>query len=511
MLAFYLTTGILGIIVLLLISLSRRKPSPLPLPPGPKKRPIIGNLLDLPTSYEWETYARWGKEYDSHILHLYAAGKDIVVINSATIANDLFNKKSSSYSSRPQFTMTSELLGWRWLISAMPYGEAWKERRKLFQKHFPASDGSIHKPRSMEFVRRLLPHLGDTQESIQELTRHTVGGIVLSIAYGIDIKPSDDPYISLAEQAIAGVIECSVPGAFLVDFIPALRYVPEWVPGAGFKTKAKRWRGLQERFHDEPFEVTKDRWANGIARPSFVEACLNSLEDGDNKKHREEVIKDTAGMFFAGGADTTVSALHSFLLAMLAYPEIQSKAQAELDQIVGTDRLPEFYDEERLPYLSAVLKETLRWRPVTPIAVPHLAAEDDIYEGYFIPKNTIMIGNVWAMLYDENDYPNPEVFNPERFLKDGKLNPEVRDPIEVAFGFGRRECPGKHIALSTLWITAASILSVFKITKAKNEDGSIIEPDMRYQSALVCHPQPFTCDIKPRSESAAQLIRSLSE
>ena len=126
---------------------------------------------------------------------------------------------------------------------------------------------------------------------------------------------------------------------------------------------------------------------------------------------------------------------------MVLHPTEQKKAQAELDAVVGTDRLPEFSDEDSLPYVTAVLKETLRWLPVAPQAIAHCTNADDEYNGYFIPKGTTVIGNSWAILHDEERYPEPFKYVPERFLKDGKINPQVLDPEVAAFGFGRRFVP----------------------------------------------------------------------
>ncbi|KAJ7894648.1 cytochrome P450 [Mycena olivaceomarginata] len=115
-----------------------------------------------------------------------------------------------------------------------------------------------------------------------------------------------------------------------------------------------------------------------------------------------------------------------------------------------------------------------------------------------------------ALLQDETMYPNPEAFRPERFLLNGKLNPAIRDPETVAFGFGRRICPGKHMATSTLWITIASILSTFDIRKAVGKDGEVVEPTYEYFPGLVSSPLPFECSITPRSSQAVEVIQATS-
>lgn len=124
---------------------------------------------------------------------------------------------------------------------------------------------------------------------------------------------------------------------------------------------------------------------------------------------------------------------------MVLHPEVQVKAQAELDLTLGSDRLPTFSDQESLPFLSAVVRECYRWRVVAPLGVPRMLTVDDEYKGYLIPKGSIIIANSYQILNDEKAYLDPSSFKPERFLKDGKLDPSVRNPTRVAaFGYGRR-------------------------------------------------------------------------
>jgi len=297
-------------------------------------------------------------------------------------------------------------------------------------------------------------------------------------------------------------------GALLMDLIPILKYIPEFMPGADFKKQARIGRKIVENFRERPYLASVEAIASGQAQPSFTPMALGDVDENSDTDHQQEVIKDVAGMIFAGGADTTVSAMHTFFLAMICFPEVQMKAQAELDRVVS-GRLPDFGDVPDLPYLSALVKEVIRWQPVFPYGIPHRSTEDDVYKGYHIPNGSFMIANAWAMLHNEDDYPDPSAFKPERFIKDGQLNPNIRDPALMAFGFGRRICPGSHMATSTLWIAAASILTTFNVSKCVDKDGRVIEPSREYLSALISHPLPFECIIKPRSHVSEELIRSV--
>ncbi|PSR93709.1 hypothetical protein PHLCEN_2v4604 [Hermanssonia centrifuga] len=124
---------------------------------------------------------------------------------------------------------------------------------------------------------------------------------------------------------------------------------------------------------------------------------------------------------------------------MAMYPDAQKKAQAELDRVLGSGRLPTFEDRDSLPYVEAIILESIRWMPAVPLGVSHRIFVEDEYKGYRIPKGTTIIPNAWAMLHNPDDFPSPEEFNPDRFIKNGSLDVKVQDPSTIAFGFGRRQ------------------------------------------------------------------------
>ncbi|KAJ2919360.1 hypothetical protein MD484_g975, partial [Candolleomyces efflorescens] len=163
----------------------------------------------------------------------------------------------------------------------------------------------------------------------------------------------------------------------------------------------------------------------------------------------------TADEEFSAGSDTTVSSATALLYALANYPEVQVKARAEIDAVVP-NRLPLISDREHLPYVHALVKEVGRWHTVAPLGtytldfyqyslnfklfkgVAHSNAEDDEYDGHFIPKGTIILPNIWVIMHDEKNFDKPFEFSPERYIKDGKIDPSVLDPDSTAFGYGRR-------------------------------------------------------------------------
>ena len=162
------------------------------------------------------------------------------------------------------------------------------------------------------------------------------------------------------------------------------------------------------------------------------------------------------GVLYQAGVHVTVSTVCQFLFVCCRYTEAVKTAQRELDSVTGLNRLPTMDDLGDLPYVSAFIKELLRWRPLTPIGMPRASTEDDEYEGYHLPRGTIVIPNHWALDIDEPK-GDSEDFRPERWLQDGA-------PVVNAIGFGRRICPGQHLAQEAISLLISRMLWAFSFT-----------------------------------------------
>ncbi|KAF7977286.1 hypothetical protein HWV62_4247 [Athelia sp. TMB] len=408
---------ILGCLLFSVLYLLRKNSKSSRYPPTPPGWPLLGNLLEMPTTEEWVQYKQWGQDLKSDIIHLNACGTHIIVLNSLETVTDLLEKRSTIYSDRPAAPMM-HLMGFSWAATLMPANAQWKAQRRHFRHGFDGGAIKRHYSSITSAAHDLLRRYIEQPESWRKSIRHMVGATIADVTYGIKVLPDNDPYIKTAEAVFAAAAQALIPGTFLVDMIPALKYVPAWVPGAGFKRKAREWKKDVDEIYEAPFVNTK--------------TAMNAEIQGNLESEERHIQAAAAGMY-------TVTFLETFTLAMLTHPEVQKRAQAELDAVLGSDRLPTFADQESLPYLAAVIKECWRWEVVSPLAIPHLLAADDEYKGYFLPKGAIVIANAWQILNDEDAYPDPSAFRPERFLKDGKLDPSVRNPTSAGvFGWGRR-------------------------------------------------------------------------
>jgi cytochrome P450 len=312
------------------------------------------------------------------------------------------------------------------------------------------------------------------------------------------------------EYAMDHLSRAFVPLTWLVDAIPALVYLPDGFPGTSFKTTARQWKATNEAAMEIPYSFVRRQMAKGQYRPSYVSNLLEKSAftkdgKGDLASDDEEAIKWTAVSLYAAGSDSTVSILTSFILAMVMFPEVQRKAQEEIDRAVGSDRLPGFEDRENLPYISGIVKEAWRWNPVGPMGLAHMAEEDIIYNDYLIPKGSYLLPSLWWFLHDPADYSEPDCYKPERYME--PLNEP--DPSEVAFGYGRRSCSGRYFADTSVFITIAQTLAIFQISKARDAQGHEIEARLEAIPGMVNRPKEFSFSVAPRSASHAELLHRI--
>ncbi|KAH8978634.1 cytochrome P450 [Lactarius akahatsu] len=469
----------------------------LPYPPGPKSFPVVGNLFSMPSQEEWVTYGKWAEELGSDIVHADVMGSHIIILNSIKAANELLEKRSSNYCDRPPLVVIKDLFGMDYNIGLLRYGTAWRHSRREFQANMGPADLEAYQPLGKQAVHRLLRNLLASPDKFAQHLRHMAGQVILSVAYGIDVLPENDPYVADAENVLRAITISTTKEALLLDFIPWLIKMPNWLPGARYKRYAREWCPIVASAVTTTYDKVKRELAAGTATPSVAAKLISKLDD-DSTEEDLWVARTVPASMYLGGTDTTVSALETFILAMTLYPEVQRKAQTEIDRVVGNSRLPDFSDQDALPYVQAVLKEVLRWHPVLPLGAPRRAIASDIYEGYCIPAGSTIIPNAWGMMRDPAVFPEPDRFHPERWL-----SPDAPTFPNLAFGFGARQRPGRFLARASTWSNIAGILAAFDITPTKEGP-----PEEAYMSGVISFVKPFRCNILPRSAVAASLVRA---
>ncbi|KAJ7075424.1 cytochrome P450 [Mycena belliarum] len=446
----------------------------------------------MPSSQEWKTFYEWGLAYGPLVM-VEVMGQKMCIINSYTVASDLLNDRSLIYSDRPAMPM-------KFNMGLQPYGPVYRKHRRAFQHGFNRRESNGYQHIQTRENILLLEKLLINPSKYDEHLRTTTGAIIMMIGLGYPIT-ENDRFVRVAEAAQLAMVSAARPGAYLVDLLPILKYVPEWFPGASFQKVGREGRELSRELQEKPFAWAVKQFEDGNALPSFFKDLMENKEvASDDPAEAQHIIQCATAVMYATGADTILASTLTFILAMLYAPHV---AQEELDRVVG-DRLPTYADQESLPYINAIVKESLRWELVIPLGVPHKSTEDDVYNGYFIPAGTIMIANQWGISHDAQVFEDPFEFCPERFLN--KESP-LPDPSTIAFGWGRRICPGRFLAENSLWLHVATMLASFHILPAVGADGKEIIPPREYTSGMASRPLPFPCRIIPRSAAAVDHIK----
>ncbi|KAJ7030325.1 cytochrome P450 [Mycena alexandri] len=447
------------------------------LPPGPRRSFFTGMKPRLSKSEPWKTYAVWGVRFGG-AAHCSVSG----FTNRLTI---LLERRAAIYSGRPVSWMFSHAV---FNISGLHPRH--KIYRRMLQGGLNSQAVKEYWPTLEDEVDILIRGLGETPDQFENHIRRCV-------AFGYSISDGDDPFISIAKsssQISGGALE---PGRWLVDYFPALRFIPAWVPLAHFKRQGAEWGATLNSMSEVPHKWVKSQMATGNNIPSFTSRLLKPRMTEDE----EDIVKWCAGGLYSGASDTTVSATISFIMLMALHPSAQKRAQQEIGSIIG--RVPRMVDVHRLPYLLAILKEVMRYAPVANLALPHAATEDDTYAGYRVPAGSTVIANVWAILHDPELYPDPFVFDPERFISPPPSSLPTRpqqlqpDPSAYIWGFGRRRCPGIQFAEPALLLSMASILYNFSIACESSEN-----PVVEFTTGITSHIKPFGLRITPRDVPA---------
>ncbi|KDR82002.1 hypothetical protein GALMADRAFT_60016 [Galerina marginata CBS 339.88] len=469
------------------------------LPPGPKQKWITGNLHQLPRAEPWLTYESWSKTYGP-IVYFRVFKNKTIVLNSSKVVLDLLESRSSIYSDRPTIWMGGELAGRKRSVFWTSFMDSrFRLFRRLLQSGLNPRASKSYRPIQMQETKVLLQGLATSPEAFSPHIRRNAVAVILKVAYGYQVASNDDPLVRHLDEGFQLLGTLMIPGKYWIEFFPILRFLPAWFPGAYFKRRAYAVGQELSQIENIPFDWARKEIATGDFVESFTSKLLEE-ETALGQKSLED-IKWSAAALYVGGGETTVSALRSFILLMTLHPDIQRRAQEDIDS-VAPNRLPTIDDYESLPYIRAIVKETVRWAPVAPVGLPHRVMEDDIYENYFIPKGTRVIANIWAITHDEEIYPESHVFDPSRHLGS---TPQP-DPFKFVFGFGRRTCPGAHLAEMSLFLNMASILAVFKISKAVDENGLEIMPEIAWMTGATMNLKPFKCQIQPRSNEHLSLL-----
>ncbi|KAF1830639.1 cytochrome P450 76C3 [Decorospora gaudefroyi] len=512
------TLLLLFLLLTTFILYSRYKNRPPPgtkVAPGPAGLPILGNAHQLgqPPHRQITT---WAREY-GEVYKIRLGWNDWYMVCSPEACKDILDKQSAHTSSRAPVPVAGDTLsgGMRFLF--MEYGPEWRKLRGISHKLLTPAVSATFKP-SQEFEAKLLLEEivknadadKGNEVGYKAIRRYTVS-VIMTSTYGRRIPEWDCDEVHGIYSIMNDFSAMAKPGTFLADTLPFLGNLPPrlqwWRKGVQpyFDKQAKLWMSF--------WTTLKTQMETKQAPECFVKQLIES--DYEKQGISELQAAFLAGSMIEAGSETTSAALNTAILYLSANPHARERAAAEISKVTSSSQSPTFDDEANLPYIRAIVKETLRLRPVTNIGTPHYTTAPITYKGIYIPAKSVVCLQQYPIHYDATLFPDPHLFQPERYLSHPlgsghyAAGPATsRD--HWAFGAGRRICSGVHLAENSMFIVLAKLLWAFDILPPVDEQGKEVEVDTGDEAfdtaGSMTTAKPYRVRWRIRSEQVRQTV-----
>ncbi|XP_077230347.1 trimethyltridecatetraene synthase-like [Tasmannia lanceolata] len=441
----------------------RRK---LNLPPGPKPWPIIGNL-NLIGSLPHRSIHQLSLKYGP-IMKLQFGSFPVVVGSSVEAAKLFLKTHDLTFVCRPKAAAGKYTTYNYSNIAWAPYGPYWRQARKiclmeLFCTRRLESYQYIRVEETHSLMFRLFVASRKAilvKEHLSTASLNIISRMVLGKTYTDESKSKNQ---IITSEELKKILD----EWFLLNGVLNIGDSIPWLSFLDLQGYVKRMKSLSKKFdrfleqvldeHNAKREGVKD-----FIPKDMVDVLLQLADDPnlDVKLSRNGVKAFTQDLI-AGGTESSALTVEWALSELLKQPHIFEKATKELDKVIGKERWVEEKDIPDLPFVDAIMKETMRLHPLAPMLAPHLAREDSVIDGYDIPAGTRVFVNVWTIGRDPTIWDAPEEFHPERFI--GKdIDVKGQDFELLPFGSGRRMCPGYSLGLKVVQLTLANLLHGFK-------------------------------------------------
>ncbi|CAN1220909.1 Desmethyl-deoxy-podophyllotoxin synthase [Linum grandiflorum] len=404
-------------------------------PPGPPKLPVIGNLHQL-KSPPHRSLAELASKHGP-IMRLQLGQLTTTVISSADLARDILTTHDVTFANRP-ITAGNRILSYGLLdIGFAPYGPYWRQLRKICKSDLLSSGrvGSFRKIREDEatkLVREIAEEAqGNEGVNLSKKLSGMTYGIALSSAFGRNCKARED-YIAIVHRIFK-----MMTGFTLVNLFPGVKLL-EWA--TGMKPKLMKLHGEKDGIVQRILDDHKQRLQQNGNEEDLTDVLLRFQEPGDLVfPLTDDSIKANLWDMVTAGAETSSATMEWAMSEMLLNPQVMERAQSE----------------------KALIKETLRLHPPSPLLMPRESSEACEIKGYNIPCKSRVIINAWAIQRDSDYWPDhPERFAPERFLE-SPLDYKGSEFHFIPFGAGRRMCPGVLFAQANVELSLANLLFHF--------------------------------------------------
>ncbi|XP_074591944.1 cytochrome P450 71A1-like [Curcuma longa] len=441
---------------------ARTNPTIRNLPPGPAKLPVIGNLHQIRDNLLHQSLWEISQQYGP-LMHVKRGQVSAVVVSSAALARDVLKTFDLACCSRLHNVSTSEFSYGRSDIAFTPYGESWRQIRKLCNvEFFSARKINSFTPVREDEIARMAKHISSRISSslavnVSELALCFSCNTTCRTAFGRDIAGDD---LSIYNVLIE--VQEMMGGFFMADFFPLLGWIDV---ATGMKSRLRKsfleLDGIYQKFIDRHLEA-KSR-SESEENEDLLDVLLRLRKDG---QLTEKNLKGVLMNIFIGGTDTSSAVVEWAMAELIRQPELMKRAQEEVRSCVGRSKgKVEESDLHQLYYLKRIVKETMRLHPPLPMLIHRETMHPvTLSDGYQIPPKTTIYVNAWAIGRDPDAWESPEAFDPERFVN--MASPAVDsfahyDFKLIPFGEGRRICPGKNLGLLMVELALANLLYSF--------------------------------------------------
>uniref|UniRef100_A0A0W0EWR5 Putative cytochrome P450 n=1 Tax=Moniliophthora roreri TaxID=221103 RepID=A0A0W0EWR5_MONRR len=481
-------------------------------PRGPIGFPIVGSFPFM-THYPELALHRWYKKYgDMYSLQL--GNQLFLVLSDPGVIKDLMIAKGAIVSSRKDMFIKAQTIFQGRAITGSQYGDRWRKHRRIAYSYI--------QQRSVDEFTPILER--ESFVLVKTLYEDSKGGLLpvnpqrhagrcllnnmLAITFGIRTDALSDPMVSEVLRISREFMNCTGPVSNLVDFVPFLQRIP-----TPMQKRGARLREDTIKLYGGMIKDMERRLQAGEDVPDCLAKKLLEIRAEEELNFLDITMLTVA--FMIAGVETPAGLIQWFAAHISRHPEIQKKAHEELDRVVGRDRLPTHHDQAQLHFCRAIIKEVqrqvstfLKYHNPFWLGTPHAVTEDFTYRGYSIPKDTVVICNTYSLHFNEQRYPDPYAFNPDRYVDDMLNSAEsanLSDPYKRdhwMFGVGRRICIGMLLADRELFLAMSRMLWAFNMAEIPEEPIDLKE----YDGLSGRSPVPYRISLQPRHEGVAQVL-----
>ncbi|XP_031120803.1 cytochrome P450 71A1-like [Ipomoea triloba] len=431
-----------------------------PPPPGPPGLPLIGNLHQFDAKNPHLYLTNLAKKYGP-VISLKLGSIPVVVISSASAVKQALKTHDKTFSGRPEVT-SQQKLSYKGLdIVFSQYNDHWKEMRKTCNMHlFSPKNVQSFRPIRQQEVSLMLKQISKTAGSpepinLSDTAMSTAVDFICRSAFGR--KYEGEERIKFEEEFHEA--QALLVHFFVADLFPSLGWIDR-LSGMTEKLE-KSFReadGFAQRLVDEHLSVSRPASMEG----DIIDVLLRLKKQQSSTQHLTfDHIKAVLLDILVAGTETIATTVVWAMTNLMMKPAAMEKVQAEIKQLVGNKHFVDEDTIQRLPYFLAVVKETLRLYPPTPLLQPRETTDKCTIEGYEIQAKSFVIVNAWAIGRDPEYWEDSEEFRPERFLNSG-IDYKGQDFELIPFGAGRRICPGLNMGIASVEVILANLLYSFE-------------------------------------------------